>query len=109
MPYDMQEVSGFQVKEVWPKTTNEDEMEAVVRFKGNAVASHVATDITMAGKDMIRIVGTKGAMLVTHGSCDVFTNDADGQRVKTSGEDVKGSATAIITRTFTSTCSKARS
>lgn len=84
MQDDMVEISGYQVKEVWKKFTNEDEMEALVRFKHNAVASHTATDIAMAGKDMIRITGTKGAMVVTHGTCDIFTKDDAGNRIKTS-------------------------
>lgn len=84
MAYEMQEISGHQVKEVWGKVTNEDELEAVVRFKGNAVGSHVASTISMAGKDMIRIVGTHGAIVATHGSCDVYQKDKLGQTVKTS-------------------------
>ena len=84
MAYDMLEINGYRVKEVWKKFTNEDEMEAVVRFKGNAVASHTASDVCMAGKDMIRITGTKGAIVATHGSVDVFTKDDKGNRVKTS-------------------------
>lgn len=84
MDGDMMEINGYQVKEVWKKFTNEDEMEAVVRFSNNAVASHTASDIAMAGKDMIRITGTKGAIVATHGSVDVFTKDESGNRVKTS-------------------------
>ncbi len=84
MDYDMKEINGYMVKEVWKKFTNEDEMEAVVRFGGNAVASHTASDICMSGKDMIRITGTKGAIVATHGSCDIFTKDENGARVKTS-------------------------
>jgi predicted dehydrogenase len=83
MDYEMLEINGYMVKEVWKKFTNEDEMEAVVRFKGNAVASHTASDITTQGKDQIRIVGTKGAIVATHGSVDVYTKEKTG-RVKTS-------------------------
>jgi len=84
MPFEMTEISGYQVKEVWKKFTNEDELEAVVRFKPNAVASHVASDISLAGKDMIRINGTDGAIVASHGHCDVFVKDKAGQLVKTS-------------------------
>ena len=84
MDYDMQEINGYMVKEVWKHVTNEDELEAVVRFKGNAVASHTATDIALVGKDMIRITGTKGAIVCGHGHCDVFVKDEDNQTVKTS-------------------------
>jgi scyllo-inositol 2-dehydrogenase (NADP+) len=85
MQYEMQEISGYQVAgEVWKKFTNEDELEAVVRFKGNAVASHTASSICLAGKDMIRITGTQGAIVATHSSVDVYTQDRDGNKVRTS-------------------------
>ncbi len=84
MDYEMQEVNGYMVKEVWDNCTNEDELEAVVRFKGNAVASHVASSVSMHGKDMIRIIGTEGAISAGHGHCDLYTKDKDGQLVKTS-------------------------
>ncbi len=84
MDYDMESISGFKVKEVWKKFTNEDEMEAVVRFKGDALGSHTASDIAMAAKDQIRITGTQGAIVATHQTVDVFTRDAAGDKVKTS-------------------------
>ena len=84
MTGEMNEISGYQVNEVWKKFTNEDEMEAVVRFKGNAVASHTASDIALAAKDMIRITGTTGAIVASHGSVDVYTKDRDGNKVRTS-------------------------
>lgn len=84
MNYEMQEISGYQVKEVWKKVTNEDELEAVVRFNGNAVASHTASTISIAGKEQIRILGTKGAIMASHGNCDVYLKDKNGQTTKTS-------------------------
>ncbi|MCW8131171.1 MAG: Gfo/Idh/MocA family oxidoreductase [Planctomycetota bacterium] len=84
MDYEMLEINGYQVKEVWKKFTNEDELEAVVRFKGNAVGSHVASTVSITGKDQIRIVGTKGAIVASHGSCDVYLKDKDNHTVKTS-------------------------
>lgn len=84
MPYDIEQIEGFKVKEVWKNCTNEDEMEAVVRFKGDAIASHTASSIAMAPKDMIRITGTKGTIVATHQIVDVFTLDADGNKLKTS-------------------------
>jgi predicted dehydrogenase len=83
MPYEMDEINGYLVHEVWKKFTNEDEVEAVVRFRKHAVASHTASQIAMAGKDMIRITGTKGAIVATHNSVDVYTQDKAGNRVKT--------------------------
>lgn len=83
MDYEMQEIGGFQVNEVW-KNSNEDELQAVVRFKGNAVGSHVASDIALAPRDMIQILGTKGAIVATHRSVDVYTRDKAGATVRTS-------------------------
>ena len=73
MDCEMVEIAGYQVNEVWKDTTNEDELEAVVRFKGDAVASHVATSVAAAGKPMIRICGTKGAIVADHGSVTIHT------------------------------------
>ncbi|MBM4086759.1 MAG: Gfo/Idh/MocA family oxidoreductase, partial [Planctomycetes bacterium] len=84
MRYDMIEISGFHVWEVWTETTNEDEVEAVVRFKGNAVASHTATSIAMSGKPAIRICGTKGAITADHSNVTIHTLADDGSRVQTS-------------------------
>lgn len=83
MPYDMTEISGHQIKEVWNKTTNEDEMEAIVRFKGAAVGMHTTSDISMAGKDMIRINGTRGAIVATHSTVDLYLKDEEGNKVRT--------------------------
>ena len=85
MEYDMAEINGYMVKEVWKKFTNEDEMEAVVRFKAQRrrLAHNSDIVVVMTGKDMIRITGTKGAIVATHGSVDVFTQEKTG-RVKTS-------------------------
>ena len=35
LPYDMIEIAGYGLREVWTETTNEDEMEAIVRFRGD--------------------------------------------------------------------------
>jgi len=84
MNYEMEAISGFQIrKEVWKQVTNEDEVEALVRFRGDAIASHTASTIAMAGKDTIRITGTKGAIVAGHGSVVVHTLDRQGNRVAT--------------------------
>jgi predicted dehydrogenase len=83
MPYPITEISGFRVKEVWNKTTNEDEVEAIVRFGDRAIASHTASDVAIAGKDAIRITGTKGAITWNWKDVLVHTKDADGQTVVT--------------------------
>lgn len=83
MPYPMTEISGFRVKEVWTKSTNEDELEAIVRFGDRAIASHTASDVAMAGKDAIRILGTKGAITWNFSHVSVHTKDEHGQTVVT--------------------------
>lgn len=82
LPHEMLEISGYKVDEVW-KTTNEDEVEAVVRFTNNAVGMHTASDVAAAGKDMIRITGTRGAIVATHTSVDVIEINSAGEKVRT--------------------------
>ena len=65
MPYEMTEISGFQVDEIWKGTDTQDEVEAVVRFKGDAVGSYTESFAAAAGKPEIRICGTEGAILAT--------------------------------------------
>ena len=84
MDADMLEINGYGVKEVWKHVSNEDELEAVVRFKGPGVGSHTVSSLAAAGKDMIRITGTKGAIVASHNTCDVITVDKLGQKVRTS-------------------------
>ena len=83
MPYPITEISGFGLKEVWKNCTNEDEMETVVRFKNGAVASHTESFVAAAGKPMIRICGTKGAIVADHRSVTVHTVAKDGAAVAT--------------------------
>ncbi len=78
MPYAMKEISGYQVNEVWP-CGNEDELEAVVRFKEDAVASHLASHIAAAGRDWVKILGTKGAMAVRDKKVLLFGRSAKGK------------------------------
>ena len=68
---NMVEISGYGLKEVWSETTNEDEVEAVVRFESNAVGSHTESSVAAAAKPMIRICGTKGAIVATHSEVTV--------------------------------------
>jgi predicted dehydrogenase len=84
MDYEMVEISGFGIKEVWRKTTNEDEMEAVVRFTRDAIGSHQESSVAAATKPMIRICGTKGGIIATHGSVTIHTHDRRGNSVATS-------------------------
>lgn len=80
MPYEMAEISGFQVNDVWPEVSLEDEVTAVVRFKGEALATHTQTSIDMGPKPNIRIAGSKGTIVATHSSVEIHTVRPDGTR-----------------------------
>ncbi len=67
MPYEMTEISGFQVNGVW-ENTNEDEMTVVTRFGENGFAIHTASHVDATGSaevPVIRLVGTEGALVCT--------------------------------------------
>jgi scyllo-inositol 2-dehydrogenase (NADP+) len=83
LPYAMTEISGFRLKEVWTGTSNEDEVEAIVRFGDRAIATHTASNVAMAGKDSIRVTGTTGALVWNWGNVTVHTRDEHGQTVVT--------------------------
>jgi len=62
-PYKIKSVSGyFQVDPVWKNVTNEDHVEATVRFKNGASANIEMSSIAAVGKSRWRILGTKGAI-----------------------------------------------
>lgn len=84
MPYRMKEISGFKVNEVWKNVTNEDEVEVVVRFEGDAVGSHIQSSISLHAKPPILIVGTKGAITAGQQSVTVHTIGKSGERISTS-------------------------
>ena len=83
MGYDIERIDGFRLDEVWREASNEDEVEAIVHFKGDAIGSHTATSVACAGKPAIRICGTGGTIIADHQSVTVHTVEADGSRVAT--------------------------
>ncbi len=82
MDYEMVEISGYQLREVWTETTNEDEVEAVVRFKGDAVGSYTESHVAAAGKQPIRICGAKGAITASNQHVTIHTKDRTGARIE---------------------------
>lgn len=84
MPYEMQEISGFELDEVWPDVTLEDEVTAVVRFKG-AVGKHTETAVDIGPAPAIRIVGTEGTITTNRlsGAVEIHTAKKDGSLVTT--------------------------
>src|SRR5262249_3039105 len=97
LPYPITEISGFRVKEVWTKTTNEDEVEAIVRFGDRAIATHTSSDVAAAVKDSIRITGTKGAIVWNRGNVTVHNTDERGQAVITHVHPEKGQNSKFYT------------
>ena len=56
-------VTGFFHKLVWKDVTNEDQVEAVIRFESGAVANIQFSSIAVINKPHLRILGTKGGIL----------------------------------------------
>ncbi len=63
IPQPIENVTGFFHKRVWHQMTNEDQVQALIRFRGGAVADVQQSSIAMAGKAKWRILGTKGAIV----------------------------------------------
>ena len=72
------------VDEVWRESTNEDELGAVVRFKGNAVGSFIKSYVDAAGRDEIRICGTRGAIVASQAHVTIHTVGRSGNKIATS-------------------------
>ncbi|MEM2914538.1 MAG: Gfo/Idh/MocA family oxidoreductase, partial [Candidatus Bathyarchaeia archaeon] len=56
-------VIGCFHKLVWTDVTNEDQVEALIRFENGAVANVQISSIASIGKPRWRILGTKGGLM----------------------------------------------
>jgi predicted dehydrogenase len=65
VPGKMKTVSGQFQKRVWKDTTNEDHVEAYVKFDSGAVAHVQVSDIVAARKPKWYILGSEGAIVDT--------------------------------------------
>lgn len=64
IPSKMINVTGFfQPKRVWTDVTNEDHVQAVIRFADGAVADVQMSNIAKVGKPRWRVLGEKGAIV----------------------------------------------
>jgi len=64
IPSKIDTITGvYQQDLVWKDTTNEDDVQAFLRFKGGQSAHIHMSHISMAGKPRWRILGTKGAIV----------------------------------------------
>jgi len=72
---EIESITGFFHKRVWMDVTNEDQVQALVRMSGGAVADIQMSSIARAGKPRWRILGTKGAIVDEwKGSFRVYTD-----------------------------------
>ena len=62
IPGNIAGVTGFFHKLVWMDITNEDQVEAVIRFESGAVADVQLSSLASIGKSRWRILGTKGGI-----------------------------------------------
>jgi len=79
MPGKIKTVSGQFQKRVWKHTTNEDHVEAYVKFDSGAIAHIQLSDIAAASKPKWYILGTEGAIVDTgrEGKFTVYTRARD--------------------------------
>lgn len=60
----IKEVRGFIHNRVWHDITNEDQMESMIEFRDGATAQLQISTIARAPKDAVRVLGTKGAIVL---------------------------------------------
>ena len=63
MDAPMVSVTGFVHKRVWHEVTNEDQVQAVVRFRAGQTADLQTSAISLGPKPRWRILGTEGAIV----------------------------------------------
>lgn len=63
IPEKVTGVTGFYHKLKWHSVTNEDNVEAVIRFANGCVAYVQMSSLAMVGKERWRILGSEGAVL----------------------------------------------
>ncbi len=66
-------VTGHFHKRVWHEMTNEDHVEAIIRFRNGAVANVQQSSIAAVGKPRWRVLGTTGAIVDAGGSFTLHT------------------------------------
>jgi scyllo-inositol 2-dehydrogenase (NADP+) len=81
MPEPIESVTGFFHKRVWQGMTNEDQVQAIVRFAGGEMADVQGSQIARAPKARWRLLGTKGGALHAGDHWQVFT-DVQGMGVE---------------------------
>lgn len=77
---EMESITGFFQNVVWHEFTNEDQTQAIVRFKNGATADLTISTVAMTGKPRFRILGTRGAILDSWSGTFKVTTMVDGIR-----------------------------
>ena len=65
VPSKVVQVTGFSHKLVWNDVSNEDQVQAIIRFENGTVADITRSNIAYASKPLWRILGTEGAITDT--------------------------------------------
>src|ERR1035438_9283163 len=79
MPQPITGVTGFFHKLKWHEVSNEDNVEAAIRFADGAVAHVQMSSLAMVGKERWRLLGTEGA-IVSGDRSFTLHRDVDGYR-----------------------------
>jgi predicted dehydrogenase len=85
IPVKVQSVRGFTQNRLWHQMTNEDQVDSIIQFENGAVAHIQLSSIAFAGKPHFRILGTKGAIVVSNmskGNLSLYT-ERDGAAAET--------------------------
>ena len=81
IPEKMESVTGFFHKRVWTDVTNEDQTQAIIRFKNGAMADIQMSNIAAIGKPRFRILGTRGGLVDSWKDPFQVNTEVDGIRV----------------------------
>ncbi len=73
VPEKIEYVTGHFHKRVWDQMTNEDHVEAMIRFESGATANVQHSTIAAAGKPRWKILGTEGALVHAGDHLDLHT------------------------------------
>lgn len=71
VPGQITDISGYFQKRLWHDVTNEDQVQAVIRFESGTVANVTMSSIAYAGKPKWWILGEKGAIVDRGGYFEV--------------------------------------
>ena len=73
IPEKIDYVTGHFHKLKWNEVTNEDHVEAIIRFRNGAVANVQQSTLAAVGKPRWRVLGTEGAIVDEGGSFKLYT------------------------------------